>query len=256
MKVSVSRTSTSTLAYSIVIFLLVPLIAVVPISFTPNRYLSMPAGDWSLRHYVELLNNATWQAGIATSIWIGLLVALISTALSVLFSIGIWYTKSQFARLMVGLALLPMAVPPIISALTLFFFTTSTDLYDTTPGVVIAHTIVALPYSVVILLVSLSQVDRRIEQAARNLGASLWQTTLWVVLPNIRMGLLASCLISFVLSWEEISVTIFVTSIDVVTLPKLMWGGLRDNIDPIIAAISVLLICISVIAAVAKMSRS
>lgn len=89
--------------------------------------------------------------------------------------------------------------------------------------------------------------------AARGLGASLWQTTFLVVLPNIRFGIASAAFLSFVLSWEEIGVTLFVTSIDAITLPRLVWMGLRDNLDPAIAAISVVLTVITVAAILARM---
>lgn len=238
-----------------VCFMLLPLLAVVPISFTPKRHLSMPEGEYSLRHYAELLTNQVWQSGILTSVVIGLIVAAITTVIAVLFAVGIWYAKSRYTRLLVGAALMPMAVPPIISALTLYFFTTRTSIYDSYPGVIVAHTVLAIPYAVVTLLVALSQIDPNLERAARNLGASLTQTTCLVILPNIRFGILASFTLAFVLSWEEISVTLFVTSLDVITLPRLMWSGLRESIDPIIAAIAVVVIALSALCALIGLRR-
>ena len=101
-------------------------------------------------------------------------------------------------------------------------------------------------------LVALSQVDRRIDLAARGLGASVAQRAFKVILPNIRFGIVTALLLSFVLSWEEIGVTLFVSSVNAVTLPRLMWMGLRDNIDPAIAAISVLLILVTVTVLLAR----
>lgn len=110
----------------------------------------------------------------------------------------------------------------------------------------LAHSVMIAPYAVVLISVALAQVDRRIDLAARGMGASLAQRVRLVILPGIRFGVLSALLLTFVLSWEEIGVTLFITSVDAVTLPRLMWMGLRDNIDPAIAAISVILICIVV----------
>ncbi len=232
-----------------VVVMLPPLLAVVPISFTPKRYLSMPEGKYSLRHYAELLTNQVWQSGIPTSVVIGLIVAAITTVIAVLFAVGIWCAKSRYTRLLVGAALMPMAVPPIISAVTLYFFTTKASIYDSYPGVIVTHTVLAVPYAVVTLMVAISQLDRNLERAARNLGASLTQTTCLAILPNTKFGVLASFTLAFVLSWEEISVTLFVTSLDVITLPRLMWSGLRESIDPIIASITVVVIVLSALCA-------
>jgi putative spermidine/putrescine transport system permease protein len=104
--------------------------------------------------------------------------------------------------------------------------------------------------------VALSQLDRRIDLAARGMGASVGHRIFRVILPNIRFGILTALLLTFVLSWEEIGVTLFITSVDAVTLQRLMWMGLRDNIDPAIAAISVVLIVIVVSAILIKTAVS
>ena len=124
--------------------------------------------------------------------------------------------------------------------------------YDTLAGVVLAHTVMITPFAVVLISVALAQVDRRIDLAARAMGAGVARRIFQVILPNIRFGLVSAFFLTFVLSWEEIAVTIFITSVDAVTLPRLMWMGLRDNIDPAIAAISVLLIVLVTVAAVAR----
>jgi len=116
--------------------------------------------------------------------------------------------------------------------------------YDTMLGVALAHSVMIVPFAVVLVSVSLAQVDRRMDLAARAMGASLGTRVFKVIMPNIKFGVIASFFLTFVLSWEEIAVTIFITSVEAVTLPRLMWQGLRDNIDPAIAAISVVLIVI------------
>jgi putative spermidine/putrescine transport system permease protein len=239
-------------AIFIAIFLLMPLLAVVPVSFTPARFLSMPSGELSLRHYRELFENPAWGAGVLLSLRIGIVASLVATLFAVAFGLGIWMLRPPFAGLLVGFVLLPMVVPPVVSALTLYFLLTGlsklNDLvgYDTWLGVAVAHVVMITPFAVVLILVALSQVDRRIDTAARGLGASVAQRAFRIILPNIRFGIVTALLLSFVLSWEEIGVTLFVSSVNAITLPRLMWMGLRDNIDPAIASISVLLIGLTV----------
>jgi putative spermidine/putrescine transport system permease protein len=240
-------------------FLLAPLLAVVPISFTPVRYLQMPEGEYSLRHYRTIIEDGDWHASIWLSARIALLSSLIATGLATAFGLGIWYAQSRLTPLIVGFVMLPMVVPPVVSAATLYFFTTWLSRqyapigYDTWPGVTLAHIVMIAPFAVVIILVALSQLDRRIEMAARGMGASLWQTTFMVMLPNIKFGIFSAWLLTFVLSWEEIGVTLFITSVQAITLPRRMWMGLRDNIDPAIAAISVILIVVTVALVVARL---
>ncbi len=238
---------------AVAVFLLLPLLAVIPVSFTPKRYLSLPDGEWSLRHYLSLFENAAWGGGIWLSIRIGVISASVATALGLFFSLGIWMLQPRFAGLLMGLVLLPMVAPPVVSAMTLYFLLVSlgqlNDLvaYDTMAGVVLAHTVMITPFAVVLITVSLSQLDRNMDLAARAMGAGLFTRIFRVLLPNIRFGLLTAFLLAFVLSWEEIGVTLFITSVDAVTLPRLMWMGLRDNIDPAIAALSVILIVIVIL---------
>jgi putative spermidine/putrescine transport system permease protein len=246
------------LAAFVAIFLLLPLFAVVPVSFTPARFLSMPNGNWSIRHYQDLITNPAWLDATLLSIRIAVLSAILSTVLALAFSLGIWMFKPWFAGLLIGIVLLPMVAPPVVSAITLYFFMTSlsklNDLvgYDTPIGVAIAHSVMSAPFAVVLITVALSQVDRRIDLAARGFGAGIGRRIFRVILPNIRFGVITAFFLAFVLSWEEIGVTLFITSVNAVTLPRMMWMGLRDNIDPAIAAISVILIAIVTLAILGK----
>jgi putative spermidine/putrescine transport system permease protein len=248
-----------TAAILVALFLLMPLLAVVPVSFTPARYLSMPNGTYSLVHYRELLSNPDWGNAILLSMRIGVVASLVATTLATLFALGIWMFRPRFTPAIVGFVLLPMIVPPVVSAMTLYFLLTALSQvsgligYDTWLGVTLAHVVMIVPFCVVLVLVALSQVDRRIDLAARGMGASVWQRATRIILPNIKFGLLTAALLSFVLSWEEIGVTLFITSVDAITLPRLMWSGVRDNIDPAIASISVVLIGLTTLVLVGRM---
>jgi putative spermidine/putrescine transport system permease protein len=240
------------------IFLLLPLVAVIPVSFTPTRFLSMPTNLWSVRHYRALLDNPAWLESTLLSIRIGVLSSTIATLLALSFSLGMWMWQPRYASLLFGLVLLPMVAPPVVSAITLYFFLISLSKvntfvgYDTWIGVAIAHAVMIAPFAVVLITVALSQVDRRIDLAARGFGATAVQRIVTIILPNIRFGIITAAFLSFVLSWEEIGVTLFITSVNAVTLPRMMWMGLRDNIDPAIAAVSVILIGLVIVAVLFK----
>lgn len=238
----------TTLAAATAVFLLLPLLAVVPVSFTPKRYLSLPKDQWSLRHYEALLNKPEWAESLLLSAQISLAVAFLSTLLATAFCLGLWMMRPKYGGLLAGIALLPMVAPPVVSALTLYYFLRTVTnwntwvVYDGWLGVAVAHTVMVVPYAVVIVMVALSQVDRKIDLAARSMSASVWTRIRAVILPNIRFGMFSAFLLSFVLSWDEIGVTLFITSVKAVTLPRRMWMGLRDNVDPAVAALSVVLI--------------
>lgn len=250
------------LAALVGVYLLLPLIAVIPVSFTPARYLSVPDAEWSLRHYRALIENPAWAQGLWLSVRIACVASVIATTLATAFSVGLWMYRPRFSGLMMGLALLPMVAPPVVSALTLYFLlitlskVNSVVAYDTLAGVALAHAVMVAPFAVVLVTVSLAQLDRRIDMAARSMGAGIATRVFKVILPNIRFGLIGAVFLTFVLSWEEIGVTLFITSVDAVTLPRLMWMGLRDNIDPAIAAISVILIAVVAVTIIAKAAVS
>ena len=238
------------LAALICVFMLAPLMAVVPVSFTPNRYLSMPGGEFSLRHYQTLIDDPKWIQSVWLSLRIGIVAAVIATAIATAFSLGIWMFRPRWTAVWFGVALLPMVAPPVVSALSLYFLLVEISKVfpaaglDTFWGVVLAHVVMVAPFAVVLTTVALTQVDRRIDLAARGMGASIWTRAVTILLPNIKFGVITALFLSFVMSWEEIGVTLFVTSVKTLTLPRQMWMGLRDNIDPAIAAISVLLILV------------
>ncbi|UWR63147.1 ABC transporter permease [Phaeobacter inhibens] len=234
------------------LFMLMPLMAVIPVSFTPKRFLSLPKGDWSLRHYQALMTDEAWLASISDSVLVALASSLIATGLAVAFALGLWFRQPRYGGALVGLALLPMAVPPVVSAVIIYFLQARISLIDTYAGLILTHVIMVTPFAVIVMLTATSRLDKSLELASRNLGASRMQTTFWVVLPNLKFGLFSAWFLSLVLSWEEIAVTLFVSGIDVITLPKRIWDGLRLNVDPIIAAVSVILMVLTTIAIVAK----
>lgn len=234
------------------LFLSLPLIAIVPVSFTSKRYLSMPDGIWSVRHYASLFTNPVWLDSIKTSLMIGVIVAIISTTLAVLFGLGLWYVRSKLTIILSAIVFVPMLMPPVVSAIILYFFGIKVSGllpfigFDSVGGVIIAHVLLATPFSLVSFLVALSRVDRKLDMAARALGATLSQSIMYIILPNTKFGIITAALMAFILSWEEITVTLFITSASVVTLPREMWNGMRDNADPAIAAISSILIVFTI----------
>ncbi|MDR7223390.1 ABC transporter permease [Aminobacter aminovorans] len=240
------------LAYLAAAFLLLPLIAVIPVSFTPKRFLSMPDGDWSLRHYSALFEDGVWLSSIGTSISIALAASVLATVLATMFGLGLWFRRPRGGALLVGFALLPMVVPPVTSAIILYFLLAKLRLLDTMLGLVIGHAIMTLPFAVVAMLSAFARLDRSLEMAARNLGASTLQTIFLVVLPNLKAGMLSAWFLTFILSWEESTVTLFTSGIEVVTLPKRIWDNLRLDVDPVVASISVVMVVITAAVIIAR----
>lgn len=232
-------------------FLVLPILIVIPVSFTPKRYLSMPEGDWSLRHY-EVLISGGWLSSIGDSLLVAICSALLALAMGTLFAVGHWRLNNGVTRNLRLLLLLPMIVPPIVHAVAFYQAWSILDLLDTYLGLILVHTMKALPFVVLSVTASLVNLDPRLEQASRSLGASSRQTLFYILLPQVRPGMLAGGIFAFITSWDEIIVAIFITSRAVYTLPKRIWDGLFDNVDPAIAALGTIMIIITAIGLLIK----
>lgn len=240
----------------VITFLLLPLIVIIPLSLTPTSFLSFPTGALSLRHYATLFTDPKWMGSAADSVIVAVLAALCCTLLSVAMTSGLWLMNSRWTPVYVTVALLPIVAPQVVSAMIVYYLEARLGILDSYAGLVVGHCIVALPYAVIAMLVAFSRLSRSLERASRSLGASTW-TTLWrVLLPNVRTGIFGAAFLSFVISWDEVAVTLFISGLNVMTLPKRIWDGLRFDINPVIASVSVITIVITTIALIAQTMRS
>jgi putative spermidine/putrescine transport system permease protein len=244
-----------TLGWLGAIFLLLPSFVIIPVSFTTHHYLSLPDEGLSLQHYQNLFGNPLWLGAIGQSLLIACLSTLVAVATGTLGAIGLWRIASRFSDALRNLLLLPLIVPPIISALAFYKAWVKLGLLDSYAGIVIAHAVLAVPYVVITVTTSLSNFDPRLEQAVRNLGANAWQAMRLVIVPVIRPGILSGAVLAFLASWDEIVVTLFISSQRIMTLPKAIWNGIRDNIDPTVAAVGSLVILVTLIATCVKLIR-
>jgi len=233
-------------AWTILAYMLLPMFAATPVSLTPERYLAMPKGEISFRHYENLFTNPKWLHSIWQSVYIATIATVLAVVTGTLAAIGLWRISSRYTELIRAFILLPIIVPAIVSALALFRVFAEIGILDTVPGVVLAHTILAAPYVVITVSTSLANFDLKLEQAARNLGCTMREALWLVVLPNIMPGVLAGAVFAFILSWDEIVVTLFVSRLNVFTLPRRLWDGMRDQYDPTIAACATTLILLTV----------
>lgn len=247
MRRSFSETVNRCWAWLLLLFLVAPALIAIPVSLTPKRFLSMPKGELSLRHFEKLFTSEEWLSSFWQSAVIGLTSAALATTLGTLCAIGLWRVSSKWGEAVRAFLLLPLVVPPIISAMAFYRFMVPLGLIDTYPGLILAHTVLAAPLVLITVSASLAGFDPRLEQASRNLGASNWTTMRRVILPSIRPGVLAGAIFAFIASWDEIVVTLFLSKFSVYTLPRRMWNGIRENTDPTVAAAAVVLIAITLI---------
>ncbi len=236
------------LAMVLLVFLVAPALVAIPVSLTPETYLSFPTEGLSLQYYRELFGSDEWMMSFWQSAVVGLASTVLATGLGTLCAIGLWRLSSRLAEVMRAVLLLPLVIPPIIAAMAFYRLFVPFGLIDSYTGLILAHTVLAAPLVLITVSASLASFDPRLEQASRGLGASNWTTMRRVILPGIRPGVLAGAVFAFISSWDEIVVTLFLSKFTVYTLPRRMWNGIRENTDPTVAAAAVVLMAVTLLA--------
>jgi putative spermidine/putrescine transport system permease protein len=244
------------LALVVVAFLVLPLIAIVPMSFSDTRYLSMPQNGLSTLHYHRLLGDPAWRDSVLQSVGVALPAASLAVALGLTFCLGAWQRQGRAVVLLQVLMLGPLIVPGIIHAVAYHRALSFLGLFDSYTGTIVVHAIKGLPFAVLSISASLSSVHPATLQLARSLGASPAQALVKTLLPQIRGGIGVGFMLALVTSWDEIVVTLFITSRNVNTLPKQIWQSLFLNLDPIVAALGTLVLLVTMLLLFALLLRS
>jgi len=228
-------------------FLLLPVVFIGLLSFGSSRWLAFPPPEWTTRWYAELAGDPRWLE----SVWLSLRLALTVSFLSVLLGGGaafaLWRARFRGRAVFKAFFIAPMIVPVVILAIALYAFSLRLGLSGTFLGFVIGHLTIALPFSVICIGNALQGFDPMLEQAAAVCGANRLQILLRVTLPGISLGILAAAVFSFLASWDEVVISIFMASPGLQTLPVKMWTSLRMDMTPVIAAASTLLVLASLL---------
>lgn len=247
MPTSAFRIFFQTGSWAILAFLVLPILVVIPVSLTDTSYIGLPKDHMSLQHYANYFTSSAWLGATWTSIWVGLVVAACATALGTAFAIGCWFLSDRASTIARWVLITPILVPPVVQSLGFYRFWVKLGLIDSHAGIILAHTLLALPYVSISVFAALANLDRRIPQAARSLGASVWQTVIAVVVPAARPGMITGAVFAFIVSFDEIVGVLFLTVRNVTTLPKKIWEGIQDNIDPTIASVATVLVVLTLI---------
>ncbi|WP_206996968.1 ABC transporter permease [Trinickia mobilis] len=238
-------------SWIVMAFLILPIAMVLPLSLTDQAYLSLPRHGLSLSHYYEMFHSSEWLSSFAQSAVIGLCSTLIAVAAGVLCTVGCWLLGSRFATWVRIVMLLPLIVPSVIYALGIYRFYIKLDLLDSYVGVVIAHAVTSIPYVVISMTAALAGFDGALLSAARGLGANVFQALYMVVLPNVVPGMVSGAILAFMHSWDEIVIVLFIASREIFTLPRRIWDGINDQLDPTIASVATTMIVLSLLLLVA-----
>lgn len=241
----------------VVAFALLPLGIMFMMSFSSSEFVRFPPPGYSLRWYENYFHASDWVDATIRSVVLGVIVAALSVLLGVPASLAIDRLGSRFANTALAFVTLPIILPPVVIAVSMYMTFSKLGLAGTYAGLVVGHLTLALPFVVFTTLASLKGVEPEIFRAGLSLGASRTRVTMKVVLPMIRPGILSGALLAFLTSFDELLISLFVGNPTIRTLPRRMWDGVRSEFDPTIAAASavVVLATIAVALAVAGVSR-
>ncbi|MBB6010997.1 ABC transporter permease [Aquamicrobium sp. NLF2-7] len=243
-------------AIAAVVFLIAPLIAILPLAFTSSVFLTYPIPGYSMRWFDELASADVWRMSIVNSLIIGTGTTLLAGTLGTLAALGLRNAGLVLPGLFRTAFLLPMVVPAVVLGVGMQVFFVHLGLANSYAGVIAAHSVVAVPFVVVSVTASLAGIDRRVERAAASLGAGPLTVFRRVTLPLALPGILSGAVFAFATSLDEVVLTLFVAGPNQRTLARQMFSSIRENISPAIAAAAFLFIIGTLlIAAVAVLVR-
>lgn len=256
----------------IFIFLITPILILIPLSFNQEPYFSFTEGmlaldpeAYSLRWYRDILyngmvsplategwwddmwTNSQWVRSIKNSLFIGFFATLISTALGTLAAIGLSRSEMPYKRAIMALLISPMVVPLVITASGLFYFFSYIGLAKTYIGIILSHAVLGTPFVIITVTATLSGFDRSLTRSAANLGAGPVTTFFKVQMPLILPGVISGGLFAFITSFDEVVVVLQMADVTQRTIPRQMFSGIREQISPTILAVATILVIMSVV---------
>ena len=261
---------------AIFIFLIAPILIVIPLSFNAEPYftftekmLSFDPEGYSLRWYDMLLTFGMqapdaprdwswWRDVLANAIWfdvawnsiiIGFFSTILATGLGTLAALGLSRSEMPWRRSIMAVLISPMIVPIIITATGLFFFYSKIEIQKWgVPylGIILAHATLGIPFVIITVTATLSGFDHSLSRAAASLGANPRTTFFKVIMPLILPGVVSGALFAFVTSFDEVVMVLFIAGHDEQTIPRQMWNGIREQISPAILAVATILVVVSI----------
>jgi len=247
-------------------FLIAPLVAIVPISFSQSPFMVFTEGmmtwppdpeAWSIRWYRYMLGICTdkqlttpcsnkWMVGTVNSFFVGFVSTFFATALGTLAALGLSRPNMPFKALIMSILISPMIVPLIITAAGMFFFYAKINLVYTFTGIILAHIALSTPFVVITVTATLVGFDTNMIKASQSLGAKPMRTFFKVIMPLILPGVISGALFAFITSFDEVVIVMFMASLDQLTIPKQMWAGIRQEISPVILCMATCLVVLSI----------
>lgn len=247
----IGRAIYRTWVVAVFLFLPAPIVIVIISSFSSTGYLQFPPKEFSLRWYAEFLQSQVWLEALAVSVVLGAVVAVVTTAFSFLAALATTRRRFPGKGAYDLLLLSPLLFPHAAIGVALLGLLAAFGWIGSYAGILLAHAILCIPFAYRPIVNSMKKMDLSVEEAAMSLGARPGTVFRTVTLPMLRPGLVTALLFSFIISFDEVTVTIFLIGPDVVTLPTRILTEIQESASPVIAAISSFLVVITVILVVA-----
>jgi putative spermidine/putrescine transport system permease protein len=237
----------SLIGYSVLLFLTLPILVVLLLAFSSAPFLTFPPPGFSLHWFNNFFTRPDWIAASLTSLKAASLTMVIATLSGLGAAIALVRGRLPLTGLITAFLISPLVVPTVILAIALYFVFVELKIVGTLFGLVLAHVVLAIPYVIIVMSGALRGIDTSLERAAQTLGASPVNAFMRITLPVIRPALLTAAFFAFLASFDELVIALFISGTGSKTLPKRMWEGIREEIDPTIAAVAALLIMVSVV---------
>lgn len=236
---------------AVLLFLIAPILAIMPLSFNSESFFSYPMPGFSTRWYTGgvdgFFTDPRWTGALKLSLLVALSTTVLATCLGTLAALGLSRSNIPGRAAIMAVLISPMIVPVIISAIGLFFFYACTNLNGTIVGIILAHTALATPFVVITVTATLMSFDRTLMRAGASLGGAPHTVFFRIVMPLILPGVISGALFAFVTSFDEVIVILFIGGPEQRTLPRQMFSGIREQISPTITAAASVLIVFSTI---------
>lgn len=231
----------------VMLFLIAPSVIIVIMSFSGSTLLEFPPQQWSLRWYQSYFGSVEWRDATIVSVKVAIMTTIVATPLGTAAAYAVNAGTLRLTGTINAVLTASLIIPVILIGIGTFFLYARIGLNNTLTGLVIAHTVQALPLVVLTVLSGLRSYDMNQEMVARSLGAGRFAAFFQVTMPQLRFSIVSGALFAFITSFDEVVVSLFISGGETTTLTRRMFNALRDQIDPTIAAISTCLIVLSII---------
>ena len=232
----------------VVIWLMAPVLVIIPLGFSDAQSFKFPPEGWSLRWYSKFFSDPAWSEALVSSLVIAVLVMFVTTIVGTAAAYALDRANLPGKNVLSALLLAPMIVPGIVTAVAILGVFIRWNLNGTLLGFVLAHTVIALPFTFVAVTASLRSFDRKLERAALSLGGGPWYTFRRVTLPLVMPGVLSGAVFAFVTSLDEVVIALYLQTPDLRTLPVQMFNSVTIDVDPTIAAASTIILVVTTVA--------